>query len=570
MNKGSMSDQAANERIEQLQRIQKIGVALSAERDRARLLEMILLEAKNICHADGGTLYLRTDDDHLKFTIMRTDSLNIALGGTTGREINIPPLAMFDAETSEPNHHNVATHTALLKEMVHIPDAYNATGFDFSGAKNFDEKNDYRSTSFLNVPLINSQGRVIGVLQLLNAHDPASGRVCAFPQEHQDIVASLSSQAAVALDNQMLLDEQKELLESFIKMIASAIDAKSPYTGKHCERVPILTEMIAQIACEAQNGPLESFNLSAEEWYELHIAAWLHDCGKVVTPVHVMDKATKLEKIYDRIDLVKTRFAVAQQEIEKQYWENLAEQKDSKEALQEKRDQELAQLNDDLEFLEVANTGGEFIRDEDRERIEAIGQKTCTLNGQEVTLLSKDEVYNLTIARGTLTNEERLIINGHMVETIKMLEALPFPRNLRRVPEYAGGHHEKMDGRGYPKGIFAGDMSIPARIMAIADVFEALTASDRPYKKGKPLSEAIKIMGFMKKDNHLDPDLFDLFILSGVYKDYARKFLPESQIDQVDEQAALDMKPKEFELPEQKIRDERWQDFLAEYRNELS
>ena len=567
MNNEEMSEATQQERIEQLERVQKIGVALSAERDRPRLLEMILLEAKNLCHADGGTLYLRTDDDHLKFTIMRTDSLNIALGGTTGKEINIPPLAMMDPESGEPNHHNVATHTAFLKKMVHIPDAYNATGFDFSGAKNFDEKNNYRSTSFLNVPLVNSKDRVIGVLQLLNARNPNTNALCPFPEEHQRIVAALSSQAAVALDNQMLMDEQKELLESFIKMMASAIDAKSPYTGKHCERVPILTEMIAKEACDAVKGPLKDFVLSEEKWYELHIAAWLHDCGKVVTPVHVMDKATKLETINDRIELVKTRFAIACQGAETDYWKNLAQNTDTPEVLKRKRDARLKELEDDLAFLETANTGGEFIRDEDRERIQAIGQKICMQNGQETPLLNENEVYNLTIARGTLTNEERLIINGHMVETIKMLEALPFPRNLRRVPEYAGGHHEKMDGRGYPKGLFAGDMSIPARIMAIADVFEALTAADRPYKKGKTLSEAIKIMGFMKKDNHLDPELFDLFITSGVYKDYAQRFLPDNQIDDVDEAAALNMQPGEFELPSKEERNKCWQDFLEEYQN---
>jgi hypothetical protein len=281
-----------------------------------------------------------------------------------------------------------------------------------------------------------------------------------------------------------------------------------------------------------------------------------------------MDKATKLESIHDRIELVETRFAIACQEVETNYWKDIAQNTDTPEVLKGKRDTTLKELEDDLAFLKTANTGGEFIRDEDRERIQGIGRKVCMQNGKETPLLSENEVYNLIIARGTLTNEERLIINGHMVETIKMLQALPFPRNLRRVPEYAGGHHEKMDGRGYPKGIFAGDMSIPARIMAIADVFEALTAADRPYKKGKTLSEAIKIMGFMKKDNHLDPQLFDLFITSGVYKDYAQRFLPDNQIDDVDESAALNMQPTAFELPDKEERNKRWQDFLEEYQNQ--
>ncbi|MEZ4249943.1 MAG: HD domain-containing phosphohydrolase [Polyangiales bacterium] len=548
------------EKIARLELVHRIGVALSAERDRDRLLEMILLEAKKLCNADGGTLYLRTDEDTLRFAIMRNDSLGIALGGTTGRPIEIPPLPMRDT-AGRPNHNNVATCAALMRSSITIPDAYQAAGFDFQGTKRFDEKAGYRSKSFLTIPLVNSEFRVIGVLQLLNAQN-AAGEVVAFDPEDVHIVEALASQAAVALDNRLLLDAQKKLLESFIQMIATAIDAKSPYTGGHCERVPVLTLMLAEAAQSATEGPFAEFRLDDEEWYELKIAAWLHDCGKVTTPVHVMDKATKLETIWDRIDMVRARFEVLRRDARIRALEaQIAGNADAEATL----GAELAKLDEDLAFLVEANTGGEFLRDEAKARIREIGAQTYVEGGLPRPLLSADELDNLLIARGTLTEEERLVINGHMVQTIQMLEALPFPRNLRRVPEYAGGHHEKMDGGGYPKGIYAGDMSIPARMMAIADVFEALTAQDRPYKKGKTLSETMRIMGFMKRDNHLDPQLLDLFVTSGIYKVYADRYLPPHLIDAVDEAAILAVEPKPFDAPPEEIRAARRARFLSEY-----
>lgn len=562
-----MSEPTLAEKVQRLELLYKVGIALSAEKDKDRLVEMILLEAKQLCHADGGTLYLRTDDDHLKFAIMRTDSLGIALGGTTGKDIELPPIPMY--RDGEPNEANVASCAALRRRSFNIPDAYDAEGFDFSGTKSFDERNHYRSKSFLTIPLVNNEDRVIGVLQLLNARDPSDGALVPFSVENQQIVEALASQAAIALDNQMLLEGQKELLESFIKMIAAAIDAKSPYTGGHCERVPILTEMLAAAACEADEGPLGDFRLTPEEWYELRIAAWMHDCGKVTTPVHVMDKATKLETLFDRIHIVRARFEVLRREAELRYWRGVAEGGDEQ-RLKAELDDELARLDDDLAFLETANIGGEFLPPEKQARISEIGKRPYQEGSDEHTLLSDDEIYNLQISRGTLTAEERLIINGHMVQTIKMLEALPFPRNLRRVPEYAGGHHEKMDGTGYPKGLFAGDMSIPARIMAIADVFEALTAQDRPYKKGKTLSESMRIMGFMVKDNHLDPDLFALFVTSGMYREYGKRFLPPELLDEVNEAELLAIQPKPFDLPGEDVRRSRWQDFLEEYREQAT
>lgn len=554
---------ALREQLGQLELLYEVGVALSSEHDKDRLVERILLEAKELCNADGGTLYLRTDDNHLRFAILRTDSLGFALGGTTGNPIDLPPLPLFDPKTGQPNRRNIATHSANVKASVNLPDAYDATGFDFSGTKHFDARHEYRSRSFLSIPMVNHQGRVLGVLQLINAQE--GDEVVPFREEHQRIVEALASQAAVALENQMLIEGQKKLLEAFIQMIAAAIDSKSPYTGAHCERVPILTLMLAEAACEADVGPFETFDLTTEQWYELKIAAWLHDCGKVTTPVHVMDKATKLETIFDRIELVEARFEVLLRDARIQMLESIAQGRDRAEAEQQHK-AEVAQLRDDLKFLKSANIGSEFLSDDAKEEIRRIGARRYVENGLDRALLSEDEMKNLSISRGTLTDEERLIINGHMVQTVQMLESLPFPRHLKRVPEYAGGHHEKMDGMGYPRGIYAGDMSIPARMMAIADVFEALTAQDRPYKKGKTLSESMRILGFMKRDNHLDPDLLDLFVTSGVYKEYGRRFLPEGLIDEVDEDAILAITPKPFEQPTQELRDSRWQGFLPRYQ----
>ena len=537
-------------------------MALSAEQNRDRLLDLILTEAQHLCNADGGTLYLRTEDDHLAFEILKNDSLKIEIGGVSGAPVPFAPLRLFDS-AGRPNRGNVATVAAHEKRLIHIPDAYDSKNFDFAGTKAFDQKSGYRSKSFLTVPLINSEGMVIGVIQLLNARDE-QGHVIPFADEHQEIVAALSSQAAIALDNKMLMEAQKNLLESFIRMIAGAIDAKSPYTGGHCERVPLIAEMLMHEVCATNEGPFADFSMTEDERYELHIAAWLHDCGKVTTPVHVMDKATKLETISDRIETVRARFEILKRDAKIAYLEEIvggAERASAK----ERYDTQLRLLNEDWEFVERANVGGEFLPPEAQARITQIGEIRYQDGDKTRRLLDDEEVRNLSISRGTLTDDERLIINGHMVQTARMLDALPFPRNLRRVPEYASGHHETMDGRGYPRGIFAGDMSIPARAMAIADVFEALTADDRPYKKAKKLSESMRIMGFMKKDNHLDPELFDLFVTSGVYKKYAEKHLSPSLIDEVDEAALLAMKPKEYALPPEEERHRRRASFLPIY-----
>src|SRR5687767_4280815 len=509
-----------------LEQLNAIGASLSAERDINRLLESILAAAKTITGADGGTLYRLAEDKTLRFEIVRTSSLRYYLGGTTGNPVPFYPIQLY--KEGKPNHSMVAAHAAITGRTVNIADAYTADGFDFSGTRAFDSKTGYRSKSFLTVPMRNHEHETIGVLQLINARDPQSGAIAAFSASDQRLAESLASQAAIALTNRMLINQLEQLFESFINLINSAIDEKSPYTGGHCQRVPQLTMMLAEAVNDTRDGPLADFNMTEKDRYELKIAGLLHDCGKVTTPVHVVDKATKLETIYDRIHLIDTRFEVLKRDLE------LASLKGDLDP--EKLRKRLRELDDDRRFLHACNIGGERMKDEHIARVRRIAAyRWRDVTGHEANFLSDDEVKNLTIRAGTLTEDERKIINHHIVATIKMLEALPWPKHLTNVPEYAGGHHERMDGKGYPKGLTREQMSVQARCMGIADIFEALTAKDRPYKKGKTLSESLEILGKMRLNHHVDPDLFDIFVRRKVYRRYAEMFLEREQIDEVDE-----------------------------------
>jgi HD-GYP domain-containing protein (c-di-GMP phosphodiesterase class II) len=513
--------------LNRLSDLNTIGAALSSERDINRLLESILAAARKITNADAGTLYLvDADKQQLTFEILHNDSLDIRMGGTSGNPIPFYPIELYHG--GAPNLAMVVSYSVLRGETVNIPDAYIAEGFDFSGTKKFDAKTGYHSRSFLAVPMRNHEHEIIGVLQLINALDAKTGGVKQFSKDDQHLLESLASQAAIALSNRRLIQQLEELFESLINLINTAIDDKSPYTGGHCERVPALTMMLAEAANRNKQGALKDFNLTDKDRYELKIAGLLHDCGKITTPVHVVDKSTKLQTICDRIHLIDTRFEVLKRDAEVAMLRG------------EKSDAEysvyIRQLDEDREFLRFCNIGSEKMQDDDVARVQQIARyQWRNIRGEAADFLSAEEVENLTIRSGTLTVAEREIINHHIVVTIKMLEALPWPNHLKCVPEYAGGHHERMDGKGYPRGLTREQMPIQARVMGIADIFEALTAQDRPYKNGKTLTESLTILGQFKENGHIDPDLFDVFVREKVYLTYAKTFLKPEQIDAVDE-----------------------------------
>lgn len=520
--------------LEQIEKLIDVSIALSNERDSEILLEKILLSAMSITAADGGTLY-RIEGENISAAIIHSNSLKIHLGGCSGKQVNLPKVPLF-LENGNVNLSHVVCYSYHNKTVVNIADVYDpADHFDFSGPKEFDRLHDYRTTSMLTIPLANHKGDVIGVLQLINALDEESGNVLGFNDVSQKMTTAMAAQAAIVLTQQQLIVDLEKLFQSLVKLIATAIDQKSPYTAAHSRRIPVVTMMLAEAVHETDHGCFKDFTLSDEDRNELEVAAWLHDCGKITTPEFVMDKATKLHTIFDRIELVATRFEVLKRDLEidllKQKLQAMEQGVPWESEHDQTYQQQIEHFDTELAFIRRANIGTEFMTSEDQDRVKALGGFTMRCGDVEMPLLTEDEIYNLSISRGTLTAEERQIINNHIVATIAMLGTIDFPKHLRNVPEFAGGHHERMDGKGYPKGLRREQMSVQARIMGIADVFDALMDADRPYKKGKKLSEALAILKNMKETGHIDPDLYDVFMEKKIYRKYADQFSVPEQID---------------------------------------
>jgi HD-GYP domain-containing protein (c-di-GMP phosphodiesterase class II) len=527
----------AGAQLKHIERLAEIGLALSGEKNVDKLLEMIVDEARQLTLADAGTLYIVDDSGrHLDFEILQNDTMNTRMGGTSGVEITLPPVPMYRQDGS-PNYQNVSSYAALTNEIVNIDDVYVAEGFDFTGPRKYDQATGYRSKSMLVIPMQNHENDIIGVLQLLNAKDEETREVVPFPREYVNLVASLASQAAVALTNARLIQDLKELLYSFIRSIASAIDAKSPYTKGHIDRVVELTMLIAGAVNGARSGPYGSVSLSEDELEELRLAAWMHDVGKITTPEYVVDKSTKLQTIFDRAELVRTRFALIEKSLEADHYRELARlarngaPEEELKGVEKALGEAVGVLREECDFVLSCNSPGEFMDDDKASRLQRIAEKTYSCNGRRHPYLTDDEALNLSIRKGSLTDAERKIIEDHARMTLEMLSELPFPKRLSRVAEYAAGHHEKLDGSGYPRGLEAELLPLQSRILAVADVFEALTARDRPYKKPMKLSMAVKILGFMRKDGHIDGHILDLFLSSGAYKAYAEQHLDPSQTD---------------------------------------
>ncbi|WP_291326923.1 HD family phosphohydrolase [Desulfovibrio sp. UCD-KL4C] len=524
------------EQMNLVDRLTEIGLALSGETRLEHLLEMIVDEARVLTKADAGTLYIVNKETRkLEFSIIQNDSMNVRIGGTNNRESSLPPVPLYTSDNI-PNKSHVSAYCVLTGETVNIADVYEAEGFDFTGPRKYDETTGYRSKSMLVLALKNHEQDIIGVIQLLNALDE-NGEIVEFSDDIVDIVGSLASQAAIALTNAQLIQGLKDLLYSVIQSIAAAIDAKSPYTNGHIERVVILTMMIAEAVNNSSEGKYADIQFSIDELEELKLAAWMHDVGKISIPEHIVDKSTKLETIYDRSELVDNRFRLIAEIIKNRKLEEivtvLSDQTDHEliHAIEVKYAVELEQLEDDRKFIASCNISKEFMTDERIERVLKIAARTYESGGETFNWLSDDEVTNLCIRKGTLTDCERKIIESHAAITLEMLSRLPFPKRLSHVPEYAAAHHEKLDGSGYPKGLTAEELSLQARIMAVADIFEALTAKDRPYKKPMKITQAIKILGFMEKENQIDPDICRLFLDTGLFMEYAKAELDPLQFE---------------------------------------
>ena len=562
-------DEAVSLSADELNLLFNIGIALSAEQDMDVLLESILTAAQEFCNAEGGTLYLMDHErNQLTFSILRNDKLKIKIGGSSEKKATpFPPLYLYHPETNEPNYSNISTYAALTAQVVNVKDAYDPTSrFDFSGTHKFDEKSGYHSKSFLTVPLKTRTGQVVAVLQLINAR-ALSGETIPFSKSMQKLVEALSSHAAVAIDNQLLLTSQRNLLEAFLEVIARAIDDKSIYTGAHCQRVPVIARMLAFAAVMSQDGAFKDFEMSDNEWYAFHLASWMHDCGKMKIPEYILDKATKLETVSNRIHEIRARFEILYRDAHIDYLKKRLAAIAPKEQLMAEFVDRVKKLENDFSFLADANVGYAPLSDDDVRRIYEISKKTYYRHFDKTLGLSwdeknrikdsmppktnpkeplledrpdhifdgcnKGEVHNLIVPRGTLTEEESLKINSHIDATIEMLKEIPFPAYAKNVVEYAAAHHEHMDGTGFPNHLKREQMSIPARILGLADVFEALSSSDKPYKKPKTLSEIVAIMSDMAKVGHLDPDIFNLFLTSGVYQEYADQYMKKEQIDDV-------------------------------------
>lgn len=527
------------------------------------IIEKVMRVARKACDADGCFFFSVSDNKYINLEYSRVNSLNVGISGTENMAF-FPSVFLPDVKNR--SRKAPSEYCALNREIINSPNIFQANGIDTDLIAKFDDANNYSTISLLAIPLVDRKDNLLGVAQFTNAKD-ANGKIISFTTEAQKVVLSVCKLITIALENKNQKEAYSQLLESFIEVLARAIDAKSPYTGSHCQRVPIIARLLATAAVQETTGNLKTFEMSPDDWYTLHIASWLHDCGKVTTPEYIVDKATKLETIFNRIHEIRNRFEILRRDAHIEYLQKRLNNIDTKQHLQAEFVAKVKQLEEDFAFVAKCNTGDIELNDRDIARLEQISQiqfvryfnrmlglswaerdnvenKDFYVHPARENLLqnrkdqifgpyNRGELYNLEIRRGTINKEERDKINEHIVVTIDMLKALPFPKELSKVVEYAGAHHERIDGKGYPNGLTGDQMSVPAKIMAIADIFEALTANDRPYKEPKKLSEVLRIMQQMKHNGHIDPDLYDVFIRSKVYQDYAEQYMDKNQIDEV-------------------------------------
>lgn len=493
----------------QIEDILNIGIALSAEKDQNRLLEMIVSEARRITKADAGTLYL-VDGEQLVFRIMQNESMGTFKGGD-GEKIPIPSVHM--------NMENISAFVAITHQSVNIPDVYNAVEFDFSGPKKFDEATGYHTLSMLVIPLENHEGTVIGVLQLINAQDE-DGNLIPFGHHFEKVVSSLASQAAIFLTNIQLLRDIEQLFNSFVDVMATAIDSRTPYNANHSRRVALLAGELARAISLEPDSRWGHEVFDKDRIAQLVMAGWLHDIGKIATPLEVMDKSSRIER---PMELVIQRFDYIYSWLEKQYFEKkislMFSSSEELANLEQWREEQRQSLQEARELVIKVDNPATFVDKDLREKVIEIASRTyIDPNGHELPWLKPDELTALCVVKGTLTDDERRIMEDHVVVTGRMLDKMPFTAKLKEVPYFASIHHEHLNGNGYPTGLAGDEIPVEGRILALVDVFDALTADDRPYKKAMPMEQALKILGFMVKDQELDGDLLEIFVKHQVWE----------------------------------------------------
>ena len=500
--------------------IMKINLAFSSQHDKNILLEDILTLTRNLTNADAGTLYIKSKDEkYLSFKVVHNNTLNIKMGGTKNN-LNWPDLPIFK-EDGSPNNEMIAVVCANEKRIINIPDVYKTTKYQFDGTKDFDKSTSYHSKSMLVIPLINHDNEVIGVLQLINKIK--NGEIINFNKLDEKVIISLASQAAMALTNMQLITSLEDFIDAFVTTIAKAIDTKSPYTSDHIGKVEEIALLVAK-AISDDNTIYKKIKYSENDYKQLSLAAWMHDIGKISMPEHIIDKATKLEKIFDRIHLIEQRFEVIKLNKEIEYLKNQTPRTEYENFTNE--------INNDIEFIKRINFGGEFMSDEDIQKLENISRKVYIKNdGEIISFISEDEFYNLSIKKGTLTKEEIEIIRNHAQLSLDMISGLPFPKKYKDVLNIACNHHEKLNGLGYPRGLKAEEISLEDRIMILADIFEALTASARPYKDAMKLSKVKDILSSMANKGELDKELIDFFFNHKILHEYSKNELKSYQLD---------------------------------------
>ncbi|HNY27818.1 MAG TPA: HD domain-containing phosphohydrolase [Candidatus Sumerlaeota bacterium] len=503
----------------QVHHLTEIGIALSGELNLDALLQKTLGFARELTLADAGTLYL-IEDNLLQFKILQNDTLQIYKGGATGEPITLDPVRMEKT--------NVSAYAALLRQTVRVEDVYDEHDeFDFSGPRRYDALTGYHSRSMLVVPMKDHEDEVIGVLQLINALKPGTREVIGFSDESVNLAEALASQAAVAISNANLIEETRNLFESLIQVLATATDQKSHYTGNHIQRVAEFNVFLAQAINDKTDGPFANVHFSARELDEIRIAGWLHDVGKITTPEWVMDKATKLEGIFDRAELIRERFENKRLRLE---LERLKRQSPSDvtpeetEAAEREYAEKLQGLEADLEFVLACNQPSQRMDPGAVERLSTIAHQMVEERDGPHALLTDSELHNLSVSRGTLTGEQMAIMRDHVTTTAKMLAQVPFRHHLKNVPRYAAQHHERLNGTGYPLGLKSDQIPLQSRILAIADFYEALAAKDRPYKKALPEEKLLEILQAASNAGEIDPDILQLLTEDKVHRQFEAEY----------------------------------------------